>query len=92
LIVVGYTGTSTVSKLYRNNEATVNITSTSPTVLTSNSTGGKLVLSLNEGSDYSTPSVSLTYNIRVGTTSGGNQIFSGVNPVIFGRNWVANFG
>lgn len=45
----------------------------------------KVVLSWNPATDDETPQNHLTYNLRVGTTFGGNEIISGAIPTGFGN-------
>ena len=46
---------------------------------------GEATLTWAPGSDNKTPTGFLTYNLRVGTTPGGNEVFSGVVPTGFGN-------
>ncbi|MEW6608226.1 MAG: FG-GAP-like repeat-containing protein [bacterium] len=70
-------------KIYKNDEANLtggnnpNGTPTSPYSLTAGTyASGKVDLGWGDGSDTETPAKGLYYNIRVGTTSGGNEIVS----------------
>ncbi len=68
--------------LYWNNSSAVhpNTPPASPATLLSNVAGDTAYLSWAAGSDSETPEVFLTYNLRVGRTSGGNEVFSGAIP------------
>ncbi len=72
ILLAGYDITS----IYRNNAAIANTVPTSPTGLTANFTKNSLAFSWNAATDDETPSSGLTYNLRVGSTSGGDEIFS----------------
>ena len=68
--------------LFINNTSdnTVNSVPTQPYGFTSSMDQNTLTLSWQPGSDDETPKNLLTYNLRVGTTPGGNDVFSGVIP------------
>ncbi len=52
-----------------------------PEELKSETDSNNIILKWNNGSDLETPMILLTYNLRVGRTKNGNEIFSGVIPV-----------
>ncbi|RKY89983.1 hypothetical protein DRQ09_00160 [candidate division KSB1 bacterium] len=59
-----------------------------PAILNSSVNGSSVTLTWSKSSDTDidpTPSDALTYILRVGTTPGGNDIVSGVYPVMFGK-------
>jgi hypothetical protein len=56
-----------------------------PSNLTTQVSVDTVYFSWSAGSDAETPTPSLTYNMRVGTTPGGNEILSGVTPPGFGN-------
>ncbi len=68
------------NKIYKNDEADTNPNAqpTAPSTLSEETINKETTLSWNTGSDTETPTNSLTYNIKVGTTSNGNNILSGV--------------
>lgn len=68
------------NRIYINNESDTNPNNppTVPSSLNANIVNRGVNLSWNSGSDIETPTNSLTYNVRVGKISGGNDIFSGV--------------
>ena len=90
ILIIGDRG-GLYAKLYQNGGTETNALPTPPTTLNSDFVNNKLVLSWNEAADDNTPSGCLTYNIRVGTTSGGNDVYSGVTPAVFGRIGLVNF-
>ncbi len=61
------------TKLYRNNIGIANTTASAPTGLSSTVSADTVDLSWGTTTDSQTPSLALSYNLRVGTTSGGNQ-------------------
>ncbi len=65
-----------VSQIWRNNLPAINTAPTAPTGLAATVTGDSVLLSWNSGSDAQTPSVALTYNVRVGTTPGGSDVLA----------------
>jgi len=65
-----------VLSLYRNTTLTQNTAPGGPTNLVVNVLGTSVNFSWNASSDAQTPAVSLSYNLRVGTTPGGSQIVS----------------
>jgi PGF-pre-PGF domain-containing protein len=80
LISTGKEGdTSTfLTKVYVNNASTSNIVPNPPTSFNSSYANGQLTLTWGNGSDTETNTSGLYYNLRIGTTSGGNDIVSGV--------------
>jgi uncharacterized protein (TIGR03437 family) len=74
-------------KIYRNTGALGRPnTSPSPPVSLASATSGRTVtLNWNDGGDAETPKALLTYNLRVGRTRGGNEVFSGALQVGFGN-------
>ncbi|MFC2136572.1 FG-GAP-like repeat-containing protein [Bacteroidota bacterium] len=70
------------SKIYQNNGNWENNKATAPANLQSVRVGYGVLLSWNATSDDLTPSSTLTYNLRVGITPGGNEIVTSMsNPV-----------
>ncbi len=63
-----------VAKLYNNTTATPNIAPAAPAGLTHEIGTNYLKLSWGQGSDGQTPQAALSYNLRLGTTPGGNEI------------------
>ncbi|MBM3404909.1 MAG: T9SS type A sorting domain-containing protein [Bacteroidetes bacterium] len=73
-----------VSALFRNeNGANAFVPNTNPTapdgLLTASSDGSDITFSWNRAQDAQTPSDGLSYNLRVGTTSGGHEILSSMS-------------
>ncbi|MDM8008605.1 MAG: VCBS repeat-containing protein [Phycisphaerae bacterium] len=81
LAIAGYAGspTSAVSKIYRNDGSVFNTMPTAPTGLSAASpsqyTG---VLTWNAATDAQTPAAGLSYNLRVGTSPGDDDVYCGM--------------
>jgi hypothetical protein len=73
------TSGNSLATVYDNNVSliTSNSQPSAPTSFTDSYSDGKFILSWNNGSDDLTPQLGLYYNLRVGTTIGGNNIISG---------------
>ncbi len=65
-----------MSKIYRNNIATANTPPMAPANLTATATSNEIRLSWGKATDTQTSQNGLSYNISVGTTSGGHQVVS----------------
>jgi hypothetical protein len=65
-----------VWQLWRNNTPIANTPPLPPSGLTASAIGGDLLLSWDAASDAQTPSAGLTYNVRAGTTPGGEDLVS----------------
>ena len=78
LLVAGYDGSQRVTKLYRNVSAaaSTNTVPTAPTGLNAILGNQAVTLTWNAASDAQTTAASLTYNLRVGTTSGGQDVLA----------------
>jgi hypothetical protein len=76
IVMVGSSSTGYVSQVWRNTGAKTNNPPATPTGLTSTLTATGVILSWQPASDPQTPSTGLTYNVRVGTKSGGSEIMS----------------
>jgi hypothetical protein len=79
LAVAGETIHGYISTIYRNDGTPPNAPPSSPTGLSASVSGnGDITFSWEAASDDHTPSNGLSYNLRVGTTPGGNDVFSGM--------------
>jgi len=72
----GFTGP--VAILYRNDCPVANTAPDEVTGLTSSVAGSDVTLGWDAASDSQTPPDGLNYNLRIGTTSGGDEVFSGM--------------
>lgn len=66
------------SRIYRNDGSVVNVLPTVPSDLSATITGNSITFAWAAASDPQTPAPGLTYNLRVGTTPGGNEVSSGM--------------
>ena len=81
LAIVGSTSESVhVARIYRNDVAAGNTPPTAPANLSTDPpTGGEVTFKWDSSSDDSqTPADGLSYNLRVGTSSGGSEVCSGM--------------
>jgi type IX secretion system substrate protein/VCBS repeat protein len=67
------------TKIYRNEMQFGNTAPAAPLNLNTQIEGGNLLLTWDMASDIETDSLALTYNIRVGTTPGGEEIISSMS-------------
>lgn len=74
-------------KVYRNNSTLgfPNQSPSPPTELNSTVSGKTVTMQWSNGSDLETPQILLTYNLRVGHSSGSNDVFSGAWQVGVGN-------
>lgn len=77
--------------LYKSN-ARQNTKPSVPSGLNTNIQGNKFILSWDPSTDYETPSISLSYNIRVGTTPGSNDICSSMTDDSSGFRRIVRIG
>jgi hypothetical protein len=80
------------NNLYQNTCATANTPPSPPADLSEAVNDHDVLLQWGQGADIETPADGLTYNIRVGTTSGGNDIVSSMSDTATGWRKVARPG
>jgi hypothetical protein len=78
--------------LYQNSYTVNNTPPTAPTGLSAYVTGNNVILSWDAATDMQTPAEGLTYNLRVGTTPGGNEIVSSMADNATGWRKIARQG
>lgn len=66
------------TRLYRNDATPANTVPTAPTGLNASVSGNTVMLSWNTSSDNETDTAALTYNVRIGTNSGEDDVVSGL--------------
>lgn len=76
----------------KNQTATINHPPQPPHSLAAERQGAEWILKWQPGSDDLTPSASLTYNVRVGLTPGGNEIMAALSDPQTGRQFVPRRG
>ncbi|MCL5105036.1 MAG: FG-GAP-like repeat-containing protein [Armatimonadetes bacterium] len=90
-ITSGY-DTTFIAAIYHNNYHVLNTAPLSPDGLMATADSGAINFTWNAASDSQTPSSGLSYNLRVGTTSGGNDVFSGLASSDTGLRLVPSLG
>ncbi len=88
----GQVDTNYVSKIYKNIDTIVNQPPTIPMGLNSQQVGKKYLLSWNRSSDSISPSQTITYNIRIGSTDTTEEIKSSQSDLATGFRKVIEFG
>ena len=78
LVLSGDTGYGYVTRLYRFVSGTSNTPPSPPTGLSASCTMDSLRLIWNAATDAQTPSAGLSYNVRIGSTPGACDVFSGM--------------
>jgi len=73
MILSGYTGGCYVTNVYKNIGSVANIPPAPPDVVFNDNTG---TFSFSGASDTTTPDLGLSYNLRIGTSPGGNEVLS----------------
>jgi len=76
LLITGYDNSSSNAKIYRNNTPNTNSAPTTPSGIQTTVINNGAVLQWSSSTDTKTPSAGLTYNVRIGTTSGGINTLS----------------
>jgi hypothetical protein len=78
LLVTGYGAwpSDFISQIWRNYTPVTNTPPTAPTGLAMTASSNAVMLSWNSATDDQTPASGLTYNVRAGTTPGGNNLLS----------------
>jgi len=77
ILLTGDNGSGFITKIYRNDNTSTNSNPISPSDFYSNQSGlNEITLSWNKSADNETSTNALTYNLRIGTTSGNFDILS----------------
>jgi hypothetical protein len=74
VLLTGHTGSAGVSKVFRNDGSTPNTVPGAPSNLATAVDGLEATLSWTAASDAQTPTTGLTYNVRLGTSAGADDI------------------
>jgi hypothetical protein len=94
-IIAGYLHSSPyrAAELWKSEGGEIpNTAPTMPLTLSSNINGNEVILAWDKASDSKTNQNALTYNVRVGTTPGGNEILSCSSDEITGFRRIAQIG
>jgi len=81
-----------ITRIYRNDITTLNHLPTIPTGSASSFNNGVALFQWEQSTDTETNQVSLTYNLRIGTTPGGSEILSPMADVLTGRSYLPQKG
>ena len=84
LALVGHDGAQYVTKIYRKYGGPFNTAPTPPTDLDSSINGDLVTFSFSPGSDEQTPAAGLTYNLRIGSEPGLDDVFSSASDHVNG--------
>ena len=76
ILVSGFEDARPVTFIYRNNAGAENDEPHPPNTLSASASGASITFNWRAGSDEETATPALTYNLRVGTTPGGSEVFS----------------
>lgn len=91
ILIIGYNETGLVSKLYKNNTQKKNTCPSTPKSIIAYIEDNKLYLSWSKSYDNETPQLGLTYNLRIGTSTGGCEIMSG-HALSNGKRTIVDMG
>jgi hypothetical protein len=92
LAVAGNSDSGYITKIYRNGGGMLNGCPTSPGGLFTLGAGSRVMFNWNAASDEETPVDGLSYNLRIGTTSGDDDIFCGMADPPSGRRFMPAIG
>lgn len=92
LLVFGFTGEVYSTNYFRNEVLNYNLLPKAPANLQAEVTGTSVKLSWAAGSDFMTPTAGLSYNLRVGTTTGGQNVVNAMANINSGRRLVTGLG
>ncbi|MCD4690436.1 hypothetical protein K8S17_03150, partial [bacterium] len=92
ILLTGDTGSGYISRVYENDEDSVNTPPAAPSNLSFDLAGNVGAFSWGAATDSETPTAGLTYNLRIGTTPGGDEISSGMADGATGYRRVPQLG
>ena len=92
ILLTGYQNDHPFTAVFKGNAAGNNTPPETPEKLSDLIDENNVILSWNAANDLETPSEGLTYNLRVGTTSGGSEIMSAMAKVSDGSSFVPQTG
>jgi len=91
IAITGFTSQAT-AKIYRNNIGKANTAPVAPTGLAATMSGSAVTISWNKATDNETAANGLTYNLRVGTTPGGQEVVSPMSAASNGFRRIPQLG
>jgi predicted nucleotidyltransferase len=77
ILLTGNSSSGSISKIYRNEILNQNIIPSVPAGLQSYWDNDSIIFKWNKSSDNTTPTKAISYNLRIGTSPGGNEVKSG---------------
>ncbi len=92
VLLAGDTSAGNITRLYRNDAASPNTPPTAPGGLTAAINNDQLTLGWNAAADAQTPAAGLSYNLRIGTTPGGNEVMAAMARALAGYRRVVALG
>ena len=81
-----------LTRLYRNDQISVNTLPTVPEGLQATVQGNSVTLSWGSATDDQTPAAGLTYSLRVGTASGASNVVAPLADAASGQRWTPGRG
>lgn len=76
VLLTGNSSSGLLTRVYRSDGATTNTAPTVPPSLSSSNSGTSITFAWNASTDTKTPANAITYNLRVGTSSGASDVLS----------------
>ena len=92
LALAGNSDSGEVSRIYRNDGGVFNVPPAAPMNLSAGTNGSAATLSWSASSDPQTPAAGLSYNVRVGTSPGDDDVFCGMAELSTGRRRLPAMG
>jgi predicted nucleotidyltransferase len=93
ILATGYTNLYPKTLIYQNNSDIItNTVPTIPNELMAFPKENSVILTWNAATDQQTPTNNLTYNIRIGTTPGGSDVFSPMSNPANGYRYIPQSG
>lgn len=86
--IAGYTGSAYIGQIYHGNPTNANTAPTAPNGLTTTVVGTSITFNWAAATDTKTPSTGLSYNLRVGTASGKDDVYCGMANLSSGLRFV----
>ncbi len=84
--------TNPLLRMYRNDSPVVNMPPSAPTGLGAGESNGVVTLTWQSGTDRETPAASLSYNLRIGTASGQDNVMVSYSDPSTGRRLLPDRG
>ncbi len=92
LVMTGLAGSTYYARIYRNDGAPTNTLPAAPGALSAQVEAGGVALTWSASTDAQTPAPGLSYNLRIGTAPGGNEIASAMASSASGYRRVPELG